>query len=122
MEQRREPHLHDSFTHKQARLIRSQVTSFAKPMTQSAASTAQQSEPNQNCNQGNANIRDRLKGCFLADSKTFLFALVAIVYLIVSIIRFFGWTGDTTMLDTLLRIVGVYAGLPGVQALLPWGK
>ena len=78
----------------------------------------QQPEPEQSRNQEVISAKERLKGCIPTDTKTFLFALVAIVYLIVGVIHFFGWTGDTSMLTILLQIVGGYRGLTEVTAVI----
>lgn len=77
----------------------------------------QQPKPKQTRNQEDTTVKERLKGCLPTDTRTFLFALVAIVYLIAGIIHFFGWTGDTSMLTSLLEIVGGYKGLTEVTSL-----
>ena len=44
------------------------------------------------------------------DDKAFLFTVIVLIYLVVSLIRFFH-TGDGAMLTTLLGWVGAYAGV-----------
>jgi hypothetical protein len=82
----------------------------------------QQPEPEQTHKQEDASVRERLKSCVPSDTKTLLFALVAIVYLIVGVIHFFGWTGDTSMLTNLLEVVGGYKGLTEITSLFSRGK
>jgi len=81
----------------------------------------QQPEPEQERNQEDASIGKRLKRCLPTDLKSFLFALVVVVYLIIGVIHF-GETGDPSMLAPLLYTVGAYAGLSEGKALFSRGK
>src|SRR5713226_7427935 len=47
------------------------------------------------------------------DANTFLFELVAVIYLVIGLIHF-SRTGETPMLTTLLTYVGAYVGLAEV--------
>src|SRR5205823_5041998 len=120
MEKRQQPNLHRSIT--LARSQRYQLTAFTKPMTKPVESAVQKPELAQTYNQESADIGERLKGCFPADIKTFLFSLVTIVYLIAAMMHFLGWSGDNTMLNTIIGVMGGYNGLTEVKALVPWGK
>ncbi len=96
-------------------------TAHNKKTQLDAAQVCQPSIPKQNSNNKEASILNRLQSCVPTDTKTFLFTLVAIVYLIAAILHFFGWKGDTSMLTTLLEIIGGYRGLSEVTSVLSKG-
>lgn len=66
-------------------------------------------------------VQESFKKIFISwlpkDSNTFLFELVVVIYLTISVIHF-GLTGDTSMLVTLLPYVAAYKGLTEVKPLL----
>ncbi|SRR6266566_4090079 len=80
----------------------------------------QQTEHEQESNQEDISIGKGLNNCLPIDPKSFLFVLVAVVYLIIGIIHFC-YTGDTNMLTTLLASAGAYVGIPEVKALISRG-
>jgi hypothetical protein len=81
----------------------------------------QQTKHEQESNQEDISIGKGLNNCLPIDPKSFLFVLVAVVYLIIGVIHF-AQTGDTSMLTTLLGYAGGYIGLEKVTPLFSRGK
>lgn len=71
--------------------------------------------------QAQRSFKETLINWLPPDSNTFLFELVAVIYLVVGILHF-SRTGDTSMLTTLLTYVGAYIGLAEVKPLFSRGK
>jgi hypothetical protein len=66
-------------------------------------------------------IKETVISWLPTDSKTFVFELVIMTYLISGVIHF-SHTGDTSMLTTLLMYVAAYVGVTEVKPLFSLGK
>jgi hypothetical protein len=69
--------------------------------------------------QAQRSFKETLINWLPTDANTFLFELVAVIYLVVGILHF-SRTGDTSMLTTLLTYVGAFIGLAEVKPLVSW--
>ncbi len=63
-------------------------------------------------------IKETLISWLPTDTKTFLFELVILTYLISGVIHF-SHTGDTSMLTTLLTYVAAYVGVTEITPFIP---
>jgi len=81
------------------------------------AEAQQKREPDQ----AQRSLKETLINWLPRDPKTFLFELVVMTYLIVAVIHF-SFTGDTSMLMTLLPYIAAYVGLYEVKPLFSRGK
>ena len=81
------------------------------------AEAQQKHEPNQ----AQRSLQETLINWLPTDPNTFLFELVVVTYLMVAVIHF-SFTGDTSMLMTLLPYIAAYVGLSEVKPLFSRGK
>jgi hypothetical protein len=111
---RQPPNLHSDFT--LARLQRNQFLFRSDHLNEPTKSNNRSRNPEPISTHEGMSVKECLIACLPTDTKTFLFALVSIVYLMASVMHFFGWTGDSSMLTYLFGAVGSYKGVTDVAS------